>query len=236
MINYDLFAEQYDAMVKHGGPRKAHRYLIEQLNLEMNVAGKTICDLGCGQGELAYQLSNLGAVVTGIDASQKLLSYARGLTGQVNWVCEDAMTLSSVPDESFDAVVSSLMLMDVSDHLAVFKQTMRILRPGGIFVWMVMHPCFHSPFCGLQDDGSRIVSQYAPQFWKSEGQGTLRSVLGSYHRPISQYVNDFMKAGFILDRFFEPHYEIKPSSAAKRIPDMPNHFGALGRKKASLLL
>lgn len=231
MLNYDLFADQYVAMVDRGGPRKAHNYIVEQLKLETILEGKTICDLGCGQGALANQLSDLGGIVTGVDFSTKLLSYAQNLNNQVNWIHDDAMTLSSLQDESFDVVISSIMLMDVPDHKAVFKQSYRILKSGGMMVWLVMHPCFHSPFVLLMDDGSRKVSHYAPQYWKSNGNGTLRSVLGAYHRTVSQYVNDFIKAGFALDRIFEPGSEIKTPSAEPPIPYTPNHFGALGWKK-----
>jgi len=224
MLNYDLFAEQYDAMVKNGGPRKAHQFIIEQLQRETDLAGKNVCDLGCGQGELAHRLSLLGAIVTGVDFSQKLLSFARTLTDQVQWVHDDAMTLSSIRDERFDVVVSSLMLMDVPDHMAVFRQSYRILKPGGMMIWLVMHPCFQSPYSHPLEDGSRRVYQYAPQFWKSHGNGTLRSTLGAYHRPISHYVNDFMEAGFSLKRLLEPECETAFQSVI-------HHFGALGYKK-----
>jgi ubiquinone/menaquinone biosynthesis C-methylase UbiE len=223
LINYDLFAEQYVAMVEQGGPRKVYKYIIEQLKLETNVGRKTICDLGCGQGELAYQLNKLGAIVTGVDYSRALLEYAKNLTDQVNWVRDDAMTLRSIQDESFDIVISSLMLMDIPDHQAVFNQSYRILKPGGMMIWMIMHPCFQSPFSHPLEDGSRRVYQYAPQFWKSHGNGTLRSTLGAYHRTISQYINDFMKAGFAIKRMLEPGYETAHQSVIA-------HFGALGVK------
>ncbi|WP_456290444.1 class I SAM-dependent methyltransferase [Paenibacillus sp. AK002] len=41
------------------------------------MADLRICDIGCGQGELAYRLSELGTKVTGVDLSENLLVYAR---------------------------------------------------------------------------------------------------------------------------------------------------------------
>jgi ubiquinone/menaquinone biosynthesis C-methylase UbiE len=144
----------------------------------------------------------MGGVATGVDFSRALLIYAQNLTDQVNWIQEDAMTLRSLQGESFDIVTSSIMLMDIPDHKAVFEQSCRILKPGGIMVWLVMHPCFQSPFSHPLEDGSRKVYQYAPQYWKSHGDGTLRSTLGAYHRPISQHINDFMKTGFVIPVLF----------------------------------
>ncbi len=201
------------------------------LNSETNLMGKLICDLGCGQGELANDLNNLGGKVTGVDFSKKLLEYAQSLTDQVTWVQGDAMALPpSFQNESFDIVVSSLMFMDVADHKAVFNESNRILKPGGVMIWMIMHPCFQSPFCLPLEDGSRKVFQYSPQFWKSNGKGTLRSILGSYHRPISQYLNDFMKAGFVLEQTFEPGSEIS-AQPNEHVLDIPDHFGAIGWKR-----
>lgn len=224
MINYDLFAEQYDDMVKRGGPRKVYDYIIEQLQLETDLSGKTICDLGCGQGELAFLLHELGAKVTAVDYSQVLLSYAQKLTDQVNWIQDDAMTLRTICDESLDIVISSLMLMDIPDHKAVFQQSYRILQSGGMMIWLIMHPSFQSPFSHPVEDGSRKVYQYAPQYWKSHGEGTLRSTLGAYHRPISHYLNDFMEAGFVAGRILEPGCETAFDSVIQ-------HFGVLGWKR-----
>lgn len=61
--------------------------------------------------------------------------------------------------------------------------------------------------------------------WKSHGTGTLRSTLGAYHRPISQYINDFMESGFVIERILEPGCETAFQSVIQ-------HFGVPGRKKA----
>lgn len=219
MSHYDSFAEQYHAMNKNRGP-KTYDYIIDQLRLERDLNGAAVCEVGCGQGELAGRLSGMGAKVTGVDASERMLMYAAQLTDRVDWILGDAMNLSAFRSEAFDIVVSNSMLMDVPDHLAVFQESCRILRPGGIMIWLVMHPCFHSPFCNLLEDGSRHVSEYAPQYWKSKGTGTLRSILGAHHRPLSQYVNDFMRAGFTLGRVLETGFERK----------LPDYFGAVGYK------
>lgn len=224
MAQYDSFAEQYNDRVKAGGPEVSYRYIAEQLQRHSDVQGLNICDIGCGQGELSHRLSLLGAKVTGVDLSGELLAYARKTTGQVEWIQDDAMRLGKLPSETYDAVVSSVMLMDVPDHKAVFRASHRILKPHGIMIWVIMHPCFQSPFSYPMGDGSRRVMDYAPQFWKSNGVNTIRSTLGVYHRPLSQYINDFMASGFSLIRVDEPERD------DKTIDSLPAHFAAVGRK------
>ncbi|WP_199618211.1 class I SAM-dependent methyltransferase [Paenibacillus alkalitolerans] len=223
MAEFDTVAGLYLEMVRKGGPRKAYEAIIKELSCETGLNGKRICDIGCGPGELAFRLCNLGGIVTGVDSSAILLSHARNVTDQVEWMEDDAMTLGKIQDETFDIAVSSLMLMDVPDYESVFKQSYRVLKHNAIMIWLVMHPCFQSPFSHPEDDGSRKVYQYAPQYWKSKGNGTLRSIAGSYHRPVSYYINNFMKTGFALLRTFEPGSETAFES-------VPMHFGAIGRK------
>lgn len=228
MAQYDGFALQYREIVNKGGtggPEPSFRYIEDQLSRLSGVSGKSVCDIGCGQGQLSVRLAETGANVTGVDLSSEQLAYAKASSGQITWVQDDAMNLSSLPDESFDYAVSSVMLMDVPDHRAVFSAAYRILKPGGSFIWVIMHPCFQSPFSHPLGDGGRNVSDYREQFWKSQGQGTIRSTLGAYHRPVSVYINDFMQTGFELIRVDELD-RLEPT-----VDVLPGHFGAVGRKR-----
>jgi len=224
MPQYDPFAKQYHEMVQSGGPNNSYRYIIEQLKSLTDLHGKKICDVGCGQGELSCRLSSLGADVTGVDLSEKLLAYARDRMERVEWILDDAMELNKLADETYDYVVSSLMLMDVPRHDGVFGASHRILKPNGIMIWVITHPCFQSPFSHPLGDGSRKVVDYTPQYWKSAGTGTIRSTLGAYHRRLADYINDFMAAGFSLIRVDEPERD------DKSVDRLPSLFAAVGRK------
>lgn len=228
MAQYDGFAEQYREMVKKGGPEASFRYMMTQLTGIDDLRGKTICDVGCGQGELSRRLAFAGARVTGVDLSADQLAIASRDIAGVRWVRDDAMTMGSLPDESFDYVVSSVMLMDVPDHRQVFRASHRLLKPNGTMIWVIMHPCFQSPYSHPLGDGSRKVLDYREQFWKSHGTGTIRSTLGAYHRSISAYINDFLNAGFSLVRTDELE------RLDHSVDVLPVHFAAIGRKIESV--
>ncbi len=175
------------------------------------------------------RLQQQGAEVIGIDASQKLLDYARDKTGQIEWIRDDAMELKRVHCQSIDIAVCNLMLMDVPNIDAVFKSVHKILQINGLFIFVIMHPCFQSPFSYWLDDGTRNVSTYVSQFWKSKGTNTLRANLGAYHRSVSEYVNGCMAAGFSIIHIDEP----MSASASQTIPSL---FGFVGEKKVKLLV
>lgn len=100
---------------------------------------KKICDLGCGNGYLAWRLGEAGYTVTGIDASDRLLSIARKhyQTDRVTFkkgLMGDAATAQLRDSGPFDLVVS----VDVVEHLyrpaSLVETAAAILRPGGVLV------------------------------------------------------------------------------------------------------
>lgn len=226
MAQYDQFAEQYNDMVVSGRSESSYRYILEQVRNFTSEQGYIvkICDVGCGQGELSSRLASLGAEVTGVDLSRNLLDMASKRTDNVKWILDDAAVLSKIPDSEYDFVISSVMLVDVPSHEEVFKASCRILKPGGIMIWVITHPCFQSPYSYPLGDGSRRISDYARQFWKSDGQGTIRSTLGAYHRPLADYLNDFIAAGFTPLRVDE----LERSDTS--VDSLPLLFAAVGRK------
>ena len=52
------------------------------------------------------------------------------------------------------------MLMDGPDFHKVFQSSYRILKPKGIMIWVIMHPCFQSPHSETLEDGSRKITNY----------------------------------------------------------------------------
>ena len=107
------------------------------MELVGDVRGKSVLEIGCGDGDLAVVLANEGAHVTAIDASESMIRAAR----QRAVACEaDAQfsvaTAQKLPfrDEQFDIVVAVTVLCFVRDARPVFGEIARVLRPGGRLV------------------------------------------------------------------------------------------------------
>ncbi|WP_290047850.1 class I SAM-dependent methyltransferase [Nocardia nova] len=75
MSGYDSIAEDYAAENETG---LLHAYYNRPPILELagNMSGRRILDAGCGSGLLSAALRDHGAVVTGIDASARMLEQA----------------------------------------------------------------------------------------------------------------------------------------------------------------
>lgn len=182
--------------------------------------GSRVCDIACGEGYLSRFLAQFEPrEVVGIDLSAALIKAAAQRSNAANlsyWV-DDAQHLRTLPDASFDIVVSQIAMMDIPDHQAVFRSVRRVLKADGAFVFSLLHPCFESPFqepdeplFHLDENGTEIayvIRRYASEgFWKSGGVG-VRGRMGAYHRMLSTYINDLLAAGFRLDNLYEPVLE-----------------------------
>lgn len=100
--------------------------------------GEVVVDLGCGGGMdvfLAARRVGLSGHVIGIDMTTEMLERARagqqklGLTNiEFHQSTIDKLPL---PDNSVDCVISNCVINLVPDKLAVFREILRVLKPGG---------------------------------------------------------------------------------------------------------
>lgn len=101
----------------------------------VGLKGKKVLDVGCGGGLLTEGMASLGALVTGIDLSEKPLGVARlhlfesGL--QVDYRQVAAETLASEQPASFDVVTCLEMLEHVPDPESTVRACAALVKPGG---------------------------------------------------------------------------------------------------------
>jgi 2-polyprenyl-6-hydroxyphenyl methylase/3-demethylubiquinone-9 3-methyltransferase len=99
------------------------------------IHGKRVVDVGCGGGILAESMAVKGALVTGIDLSDKALKVAKlhqlesGV--QVDYRLIAAETLAEEQPETFDLVTCMEMLEHVPDPASVMAACARMTKPDG---------------------------------------------------------------------------------------------------------
>lgn len=99
--------------------------------------------------------------------------------------------------------------MDLPDLHGAATSFFRVLKPGGVAVVLVTHPCFpQSDFSRLRKDGSVHYhwdfSYYDDQELEVPAWKHFTSKFPWYHRPLSRYFQLFKKAGFMIIDFDEP--------------------------------
>src|SRR6202011_1895796 len=97
--------------------------------------GTRLLDVGCGAGLATQLATQLGAQVTGIDASAALIEIAGERVPHGDFRCGDMEELPYA-DASFDVVTGFNALQFAEDPLHALQEARRAARPGG-YVAMV---------------------------------------------------------------------------------------------------
>ncbi|WP_436926331.1 class I SAM-dependent methyltransferase [Halosimplex amylolyticum] len=188
----------------------------DDLTLLSDVAGKDALELGCGGGQCSVALAQRGANVTGLDLSEEQLSFARDLAAEhdvdVEFVQGDVTNLEMFPDDSFDVAFNAYVFQWVGDLAACFRETHRVLRPGGRLVFSMPHPVYD-----LADpETHRVEESYFDTGRQVTTYDDLDSDMVTYRHRISDVHNALTGAGFRVERLLEPgsddpgHYEEGP--------------------------
>ncbi len=183
-----------------------------------NLVGHSVLDLGCGEGYYSRLLARMGAKVTGIDLSAKMIAAARELERDFP-LGIDYRTGSAVSyqfrENSFDDVISAMALMCAPNLSQLLAAVFRVLRPGGTFCFSVAHPCFWTKKSTwvsdpLSGQAGLLVSSYFAtepyidcwQFENAQGGTFFRAPRFPYQ--MQDYVNGLVSRNFIIRRMCEP--------------------------------
>jgi ubiquinone/menaquinone biosynthesis C-methylase UbiE len=138
---YNLWAPAYDAQPDNL-MLALDEALFAELLLGLDMAGKTIVDVGCGTGRhwpklLAQQPREL----VGYDVSEGMLAVLQQKmpNAQVH-VLDATGILAHTADASCDLVVSTLTMAHIPDAAAALGEWHRVLKPGGHLIITDYHP------------------------------------------------------------------------------------------------
>lgn len=116
--------------------RSSSSTIARELNAQQ--LGHDVLEIGVGSGSVAQQvLSDAPELAwTAIDIDPQM---TRAAAARLSEFCNASVktadaTAMPFPDQSFDSVVSCLMLHHIIDWEGAVAETARVLRPGGIFV------------------------------------------------------------------------------------------------------
>lgn len=209
---YDHIASDYDQWVSGNGFTLSDDAFAELVGI---VSGQHVCAVACGTGRETRYLAEQGAIVTGVDLSEKPIEIARGREASdpqgIAYSIGNAHNLEGLADGAFDVVVCYMALMDIPRLDLALSSIARVLKPGGWFVFAITHPCFKPPAYGEITDhvnGSvrRTVGRYFDEgLW--DGPNTRYLPTRAYHRTLSTYVNALCAAGLTIEQMREPQLD-----------------------------
>lgn len=189
-----------------------------------SIKNKNILDAGCGEGRNTRLFAKMGAKVTAIDISKKMIEFAQKEEVKnplgIDYKIGSMSDLSFLDNESFDVVISTMALMDCSDYQSSVKEFYRTLKKGGELFFNICHPCFMTKdygwietFEGEKKKYKLLVSDYfEKEPWINKWKFSHNPEKGKqeqfellfFTRTISEYVNTLIEQGFVLKKLGEP--------------------------------
>lgn len=201
-----------------------------------DVAGQRVLDVACGHGRISRGLARKGASVVGVDVSAAMLSKAEELERNepqgIRYLHADAADPGLLQGDEYDAAVCSMGLSDIDDLDGALTNIRRLLRPGGVFAFTMLHPCFPG-IEGVSAAWPSDGTYYDERYWQADASlSTLRQQVGANHRTLSTYLNTLHHHGFTLTRTAEPQPRIEPSSPREAMTRFPVFLVAACRTTA----
>jgi SAM-dependent methyltransferase len=204
VARYDAVAEWYDRELATSSAELSARPTVLRL---LGEGPGRMLDVGCGGGSHMLAFAEAGWSPVGIDVSQEQLRLARERGCEVQLGRAEELPFE---DASFDAAVSMWTHTDLDDFPASVHEVARVLRTGGRFVYVGVHPCFvgpHSLF--VEGEGVPLLHPgYRREGRYEDGPGIsptgLRAHVGAGHLTLGTFIQAFPAAGLRLEHFEEP--------------------------------
>jgi SAM-dependent methyltransferase len=185
------------------------------------IGGLRVLDAGCGEGYNTRMFAGRGARMTGIDLSPKMLELAREEESReplgIRYELASYAAMPMLADESFDAVVSTMALMDGPDFPGAMREFHRVLKRRCDLTFSILHPCFSTKGFGWIRTGSGedrlTVGHYfddSPRVdrWKFNAAPNAAQnpnfAIPRFDKTLSYYVNSLIESGFMLRAIHEP--------------------------------
>ena len=172
-----------------------------------------VLETAAGTGILTRALARLLPDTTEIvatDLNQPMLDFAAAQPGatRVTWRSADALSLPFF-DRSFDVVVCQFGAMFFPDKVAAYREAMRVLRPGGSFVFSVWDRIEENEFAA-------VVTEAVAALFPGDPPSFLARTPHGYHDE-ARIRGELAAAGFARvcgrdDRTSQP----RPSSAIRQ--------------------
>lgn len=176
--------------------------------------GATYLDLGSGEGRVMRALEDAGATAVGVELSERLARVAGTSTA--------VATIPAIPirEHSLDGAYCVLTLEHLADHVAVFEELARVVRPGGMFALVMNHPVWTAPGATPITDADGDVL-WRPGSYFSDGSESIRSgevEVVFHHRTMSALLTAAASCGWLLQRLEErPHHEFADQIGIPRL-------------------
>jgi SAM-dependent methyltransferase len=205
----DRWRRSSEAWIQHLAREDVNRTLIldpPMLEYAGDVAGRSVLDVGCGEGRFCRMLAGRGAAVVGVDPTPEFLAEARERDPAGRYVRGVGEALPFA-DARFDLLVAYLSLIDMPDFRAAIGEMARVARPGGhLLIANLNSFATTRPRAWYQDERGEKLHVAVEDYFDERTIDLEWSGISivNWHRPFEAYVGALLEQGLVLEAFAEP--------------------------------
>jgi SAM-dependent methyltransferase len=181
-----------------------------------DLAGAAILGLASGGGQQGPALAAAGADVTVFDNSPGQLARDNEVAAReglaIRTVLGDMRDLSAFADASFDVVFNPVSNVFCPDVMPVWRESFRVLRPGGVLMAGFLNPDIFIFDVAALDEREEFVVRYRLPFStldlsdaerkRGYGDGAIE-----YSHSLTEQIGGQLATGFLLTHLVEaPHH------------------------------
>jgi 2-polyprenyl-3-methyl-5-hydroxy-6-metoxy-1,4-benzoquinol methylase len=199
---YDLQASNWDRKIPCLSDLTARAPMFD----EVYVKGKKILDLGCGEGYCTRILSNKGAIMTGMDISERMIEIAKSYNDGIKYYVGDVVTMDYGGNWDMITAVFLFNYLTIQQSYLVLQKCWSALKENGLVHFSVPHPCFSQMVSKNEAFYFKVDSYFSDRDKTLNGtitkmDNTTKLNVRMLHKAIEDYFK--MMDGFKLIKFKE---------------------------------
>lgn len=212
---WDILARIHYRRLSNGSDITFHKIflpvIISTIQEQARFNTYNVLDVGCGTGYLTGLISNYARNVLGIDSSKTSINVAikhNDNIANIDFMNEDINIFSKSNEQSFDFVISHLVLHVIEDIDISLRNISANLKKGGRFLFSIPHPCFWALSREVGTWNFNKINNY--KYNMPSVQQNLIKIDGKefvtpyFHRPVDFYFSTLDKNRFAVERIIEP--------------------------------
>lgn len=191
-----------------------------------HIQGKSILDLGCGDGNMDKYFVYMGAKkVVGLDISKKMINEAEKINKdeRIEYYNIDMEDLSYI-DEKFDIVYSSLAFHYVKEFNKLISEIARLLKPNGILLFSQENPLKTALTFSTKEQKNKVEINgkryYLISDYQNEGVREklwYNATVTKYHRTFATIINTLISHNFNI-------LEVRDSNLLKPVDESTEKY------------